>query len=298
MKQRHWFTWVVFAVLWLAALLLLTPAVLLVSGRNLPNTSIDITDSPYPVHYSIDSITVTDNLLKDVEITGWSFIENSADNTNKEVFLIFVSNKDTYQVRLTVYDRGDLPSALPNLLVPKRNTGFMGSFSSLAIRKGLYHLYILNKETRELYGIADTGRNFLIKDGNFEEKMESEQVKVTKPDQQAGMVIHSSIDSCNVVDNKLKVNGWAFVDGIEKLVPTFIKIVKSDGTEQFFSTTKVNRPDVAKYFGKDSLAASGFNATIPISEIDADEFTVWVYLEGIGTSSGSCVFPMQGESNK
>lgn len=144
---------------------LLTPIVLFVSGRSIPKSSIDIADNPHKVHYSIDAITATDSILKDIDVTGWSFIEGNTDNQDKEVYLIFLSDKNTHQVRLNVYDRGDLPAALPVLIVPKRNSGFMGSFSPLAMRNGNYRLYIFNKENDELYGNTDTGKDYLIKKG-------------------------------------------------------------------------------------------------------------------------------------
>lgn len=296
MKKRQRLLQSVFAVLWLAIFFMLTNIVLFVSGRNIPKSSIDIADSPHKVRYSIDSITVTDSILKDIDVTGWSFIESNINNEDKEVFLIFLSDNKTYQVRLNVYDRGDLPAALPELIVPKRNSGFMGSFSPLAMKNGLYRLYIFNKENHQFYGIADTGKDYLVKNGVLSETSGSEELKITNPDQQAGFSIQSSIDSCVVLDNILKINGWAFVEGTEAAAP-LIKIKRSDGVEQFFTTSSIDRPDVAKYFGKTELAASGFRASIPMDEIGADEFTIWIFFEGIGASSSNCVFPMQEKSN-
>lgn len=297
MKKRQRLLQSVFAVLWLAIFFLLTPIVLFVSGRSIPKSSIDIADSPHKVRYSIDAITVTDSLLKEIEITGWSFVESNTNNEDKEVFLIFLSDKNTYQVRLSVYDRGDLPAAFPELMVPKRNSGFMGSFSPLAMKNGLYRLYISNKESQDFYGIADTGKDYLVRNGVLNEASGSDELKVIDPDQQSGLSIQSSIDSCVVLDDILKVNGWAFVEGTEEAVAPLIKIKMSDGVEQFFTTSSIDRPDVAKYFGKTELAASGFRASIPMDEIGTDEFTIWIFFEGIGTSSSNCVFPLQGKSN-
>lgn len=164
-----------FFCLWLTIFLLLTPIMLLVSGRSIPKAYFDIANGPFDVHYSIDSITFNDNLFRDVEITGWSFIENDAINEDKEVLLLFVSDKDTYQVRLDVFDRGDLPSALPNLTVPRHNSGFLGSFSPIALKNGVYRLYIYNKESQQLYGIADTNRSFFIQNGKFIEVSDNKQ---------------------------------------------------------------------------------------------------------------------------
>jgi len=294
MKNCNSLLWTVIVVLWLAVFFMLTPLALLVSGRSLPKASIDITNSPYQVHYSIDVITVNENLFKDVEVAGWSFIENDSDNENKEVFLIFVSDKRTYQVKLNVFDRGDLPSALPNLLVPKRNSGFLGSFSLIALKNGVYHLYIYNREDQELCGVADTGRKFLVQNAVFKEIFISEELKVTKPDELSGLIIRSNIDSCTVSDNILNVSGWAFVEGSESAGLTMVRLTKSNGDELYFSTISVDRPDVVDYFGKSELALSGFKASIPLEGIGTDEFTLRIFFEGVGTSSNSCSFPLQG----
>lgn len=98
------------------------------------------------------------------------------------------------------------------------------------------------------------------------------------------------------MDNILTVNGWAFVEGTEAAAP-LIKIIMSNGVEQFFTRNSVDRPDLAEYFGETELAASGFRASIPMDEIGTDEFTIWIFFEGIGTSSSNCVFPLQGKSN-
>lgn len=182
MKIPKHLLWIVIVALWLAIFFMLTPIMILLTDRNIPPTTVDVTDSPFHVHYSIDSVTVNDNLFKDVEITGWSFIENDGENEDKEVLLNFVSEENTYQVGLNVFDRGDLPAALPDLKVPKHNTGFMGSFSPIALKNGLYHLYIYNKENQELYGVADTGRIFLLDNGVFKEMSGSEDLEVTNPD--------------------------------------------------------------------------------------------------------------------
>lgn len=161
MKKRF----IIFGVVvlsWIIVMLFSTQLILSVSGRNLKKTSVDLNNNTNTVHFSIDSVKIVENIFKDVRIVGWVFIEDDGINENPEASLFLVSDKNTYQVPLALFDRADVQRALPELKVPKRNIAFLGEFSPIAIENGTYKLYIYKKQNNDLLGIRNTGRSFQV----------------------------------------------------------------------------------------------------------------------------------------
>lgn len=147
---------------WIIVMFFSTPLILSVSGRNLKITSVDINNDRNTVHFSIDSLRIEKNIFKDVSLTGWVFIEDDGINEDPEASLFLVSDKNTYQVPLALFDRGDIQVALPELKVPKQKVAFSGKFSPIAIENGIYQLYIYKKQNNSLLGIRNTGRSFQV----------------------------------------------------------------------------------------------------------------------------------------
>lgn len=144
-----------------------TPLILAVSGRNLKKVSVDLNNDNNTVHFSIDTLKTEENIFKDVSLTGWVFIEDDGINEDPEASLFLVSDKNTYQIPLALYDRGDLQLALPELKVPKQKIAFRGKFSPIAIENGTYQLYIYKKQNTDLLGIRNTCKTFQVSNALF-----------------------------------------------------------------------------------------------------------------------------------
>jgi hypothetical protein len=85
-----------------------------------------------------------------------------------------------------------------------------------------------------------------------------------------------------VVSGLLNVNGWHAKSIGEGATPRSVLVVltDTDGRSIFLNTRQVPRPDVAAYFGKPVLAASGYKSVVDVSTLDGKYTLGLAFTEG------------------
>ena len=280
-------------ILWIAVLVFLTQIILLVSNRTAKKVDIELNKiEENSVIFAIEKISSSQNLFKDITASGWAFVEFEGENPEKKLDLIFVSDEASYAFEMQTFDRVDLVTApiLANFSVPKYRNGFEGTFSPLMMRNGDYKLFIYAEENNELIGVVDTGKEYTKYFGSFVERVGGEEIASVKNVPNTDLHVNSHF-LCNIVNSKVLVEGWAFVEnGNIRSIPSkpIIKLLRSDGDVIYYSTVSVSRVDVANQFEDRKLLLSGFSAQIPIESLGKGENTFSVMYDGVSQSVFTC----------
>lgn len=281
------------SILWVIGLFFLTPIILMINNRTANEIELDsYKDEGNPIIFSFEKITSSQNLFNDVTVSGWAFIEHEGKNPDNRIFLILSSEETSYTFEMNVHDRIDLNTApiLANYAIPKYRNGFEGTFSPLTIKNGTYQLYIHIQESEQVHGIVNTGKEYIKNFGKFIEYAGGEEIRAVKEVLAPDVTVNSHFE-CNVVNTKVLVNGWAFVDdGTRKQLPgkPIVKLRRSDGQVSYYSTVTVSRVDVANAFNLKSLMLSGFSSEVPSESLGTGENSFSIVFDGLGESSYSC----------
>ncbi len=274
------------AIAWSVLFFMLTPVILFFTGQNLKSSSIDLNINHDKVYYAIDELYVFDNLLTQVDIQGWAFVETKQDNPDKTVKLIFASNHDAYEVNTFLSERTDLVSAMEDKKVPANRNGISAMFSPLAMKNGDYSLYIYVYENEENYGIVNTGREFRKDYRSFTELKGGEKLlNADFANAAINEAVISNIESCKLDGEKLLVSGWAFLkDTDSSLNHIFIEVKKPDGTVSVYSTNRIPREDVGEFYKDARYKMSGFRAELSSNAIGEGDNIITVI---VGTKNRS-----------
>ena len=157
-------------LLWLAVFIALTPLASLLIENPLKPSNLGLHPTNNTVHYHIEEFSINQELLTMIYVTGWAFIENDTESPEKEVFLVFANDQNQYEIKMDLFNRGDLKIALPDLQVPSDRVGFRQSFSTLGMKNGIYRLYMVVNESPTLVGVIDTGMDYKVHFRGFERK--------------------------------------------------------------------------------------------------------------------------------
>lgn len=220
------------------------------------------------VYYSIE-ISIDNDLFDSFFINGWSFCETSIDNSQKEVWVLLVNDKETYTHKMNISNRSDVRNAFNNeYKIQGVNHGVIGTVSTIGMKNGTYNIYIYCKENTENYGLADINQ-MIKKDGRgisiynwhstAQNGIESNKVGYAK----------CSIDSGFIDDNKyLQIKGWTFAEGQSTAEQTvFVRLNYENGKSVTYNTQSHFRFDVGTVFNNSLYDKSGFTAIIPKDEL-------------------------------
>lgn len=290
----------VLIIVWLILFSNLTPIVLSLKSEDLSLSSVNLDKSGGKVNYWIDSLTINDNLFREVYVWGWAFIDTEEDNTYKNVKLILASGENVYEKNMDLFIKGGLAVALPNNIVPEYRTGVTTTFSPLGMENGDYALYIYVYENEDNVGIINTGRVFHKSYQSFFEIIGGQ--KLSNSDfagARANPAVKYYIDECSVSGGKVQINGWAYLENTESSKnQIFLQIMKPDGTVSYYSTQKVSRVDVAEHFKDDRYASSGFRVELPPDAIGTGENLISVIIGTENRAAGEYAFTWDGNDNQ
>jgi len=261
----------------------LTPIILQYSGKNLKPSSIDFHINYDKVYFGLENFSTYEGLLHEVYVEGWTFIETQEDNSDKFVKMIFASDNYTYEIEMNLQNRNDLEGAFSDKHVPKYRTGISATFSPLAMKNGMYDLYLYVYENEDNFGVVNTGREFrkdyqsfkelrggeLLENDVFSNAVESKSIKF-------------HIEDCRIVNEEVIIRGWAYLENSESAKnPVYLEVRKPNRSVSIFSTQKIFRQDVGEYYNDDRYNMSGFQARIPKDTIGTGDtiFTVIVGTE-------------------
>ena len=111
--------------------------------------------------------------------------------------------------------------------------------------------------------------------------------------------IFSTVDSFKIIDNKLKVLGWAFLENVESSENRiFLEVQKPDGTISVYSTRKMFREDVGDAFSDDRYNYSGFYALVPISALGKGDNLITILIGTTNRNETAYTFYWDGALNE
>ena len=123
------------------------------------------------VDYNIDTFSETQDILNNVEFTGWAFVQTTKNNNDKKIRLVFKSEKNSYEVDAEIFNILGLQGHFPEKKIYGNNQGFTTKFSPIQMENGIYKLYFYCFENEEAVGFIDSKivfekkyRSFLLSD--------------------------------------------------------------------------------------------------------------------------------------
>lgn len=284
---------------WSLLFVFLTPIVFLFIDENVEVTKAPIILHGDTVNYYIDNLVYYDNIIPTVTIDGWAFVETKQDNPEKYIKFLFVSDNVSYEIGTDLHDR-PLQEFFKDKDVPIERNGFSTEFSPLIMKNGEYTLFINVFENDENFGFLNTGRVFRKHFRSFKELEPGEQVDNKKfSNSSVNTSIFSTVDSFKIIDNKLKVLGWAFLENVESSENRiFLEVQKPDGTISVYSTRKMFREDVGDAFSDDRYNYSGFYALVPISALGKGDNLITILIGTTNRNETAYTFYWDGALNE
>ncbi|MFD0990557.1 DUF6311 domain-containing protein [Mariniflexile jejuense] len=92
--------------------------------------------------------------------------------------------------------------------------------------------------------------------------------------------VRIGLDELTVVDNLLKIRGWAFDETVDLNVNDSVFITLTNKTTSYlFNTKLISRPDVTVYFKKKNIDSCGFNASIFGDKLANDIYDIGITIK-------------------
>lgn len=274
----------IFCTVFITIILLSNKIIASLNYNNVKVSKIDIRSYKKDmVYYSMDGISIDNDLFDSFFIKGWAFCETSIDNSQKEVWALLVNDKETYTHKMNISNRDDVRAAYINKYKIKGvNHGVIGTVSTIGMKNGIYNIYIYCKENTENYGLVDTGM-MLKKDGKgiSEHKWESTKTNISTPVEH--LKAKSNLDSVITAEEYFQIDGWAFADGVDSTnQAVYVRLLNEDGTTATYNTQRVSRPDVGTAYKSDLYDNSGFKAVISADALPEGDIEIQVLIENGG----------------
>lgn len=220
---------------------------------------------------------------------GWAFINNE-DASQQEICIVLVSDKNKYVYSTIEVGRPDLPKAFNVKDKALEKAGFKGYIPIKEIEEGKYQVGIL---------IQDNGSSYLS-NSNYIVQKQGNELKVINEQKKTQDVSKSSLSSINIDEAKVSndlnyyidsayisgsyVNmaGWAYLKDVAPSSTSAFVALKNDKEIYSFVTSKVNRPDVTKFFNNKvsiNLDASGWKVVISKDDIPDNTYKVLIVMK-------------------
>lgn len=272
-------TALVLTSLWLILLLNLTPIILVLSGESINSRAFNEKQPSPRVHAHMDSLSEADGLLQEVNFEGWAFVETVEENPNKRVSLLLRAGEREYPVKADVFDRNELVDEFPELNVPLKKQGFIGSFSALNLTDGRYEIWVDVSENEAASGLVKLD-NSILRDGQITSTaIEGKEVDLGNEEIKTESRVRGSLDLCAVNGPNLAVKGWVFQEGSETADDIVVlRFTSANGTEKVFTTRKFEQPGVVAAFASELYRQSGFYFELPQSEFQKVSYSVEIIL--------------------
>lgn len=240
------------------------------------------------IHCAIGQISAHHNLAETVTISGFAFGDGEQDEAYRTVSLIFKGKTDAYEMRFEdpkdpqqfnlFVIRNDVAQAFPQRGLEKRKVGFIGDFSTISMRDGIYRVYVFCQENEENYGLAATEIWVEKKGDSFSEVVmlsdKAEQLTVTET-----IPATWHIDTFKRDGDRIKVSGWAFVDGLSCDTQTvYLQITDSTGESVTYKSEYYLKPSVSDVYHGD-YDRSGFQAGFQADDLSEGECTLRLLIQ-------------------
>lgn len=212
------------------------------------------------VFLSVSSVETFDNWSESLSLSGWAFCETDGNNDEKSYDIILRNDKDTYAVHVAPVARRDVASSYPDRKVASIMNGIEMQASTIAVRDGIYSIYVYVHENDDNYGLIDTGRRIIKSRDRFEE-LQYELVT-----EELNAIISPSLrmnSKAALVNGALRITGWSFVEGMETDNQEIMVMIETPDEERIYRAKKNSRADIISHFENDDYLYSGFEVEIP-----------------------------------
>lgn len=231
------------------------------------------------VFFLLNPLSASEDILESIELTGWAFCRTSSDNSNKNISLLLVSSSDVYYTTISPINRIDLAISLNESYGDVYGANHLLSYpiSTLSVPPGVYDVYLYVWENESNYGLINTKQKYVKDHKRFYQYMPQ---------------IISSVDSVESPDIKCSLNtksdevsvkfwGWAIQEETDaQTQDVILEFFTESGEKITYETTKQPRYDVGLSFHNDLYNLSGFELTLPFSELPNNIHEIRVVLIG------------------
>ena len=240
---------------------------------------------------AIDVFNSATGLSEKAYLSGWAYCVTKHPNDERETWLIFVSDEQTYAVQSEVTERFDLVDLAEQTFGEEHSIflGMRAEFSTAAMKDGIYTLYVYCRENEFDQGLVKTAEKY-VKQGKLFEKyqFQSQQTEYLTAQED---LYRCSADNATIEGLQIQIDGWAFLEGTDCAEQeVFVQLTGESGTKTF-TTESRERADVAEAYESDSYLESGYVARIPAAELEAGSYTLELYVKNgdriAGTEKGT-----------
>ncbi len=257
-------------ILFILLLLFSNKIIASVNYYNVKKFDIDIENlKKNEVYYSTDEIVIKNDLFDSFYIKGWVFCETTFDNSNKEIWVLLVNEKEKYAYKTNINKRNDVFNVFKKKSgIKDANVGILNTISTVNVKNGIYQIYIYCEENAENYGLVNINQ-LIKKDSRGISTYFWHSAKQNDIESNKGKYAKCNVDSGFLDDNKyLQIKGWTFVEGqktAEQAV--FVRLNYETGKSVTYNTQSHYRFDVGTAFKNIIYDKSGFTAIIPKDEL-------------------------------
>lgn len=237
---------------------------------------------------------VPNDLLERIYVSGWAFSKTTEDNSHRKTFLVFKNKSACYKYEFKIPEgidsitynsviyRGPAIAAALNIPIPNPEIGFVGEFSTLGMKDGIYELYIICHENESTYG-AKSLDTWIQKRGHDVETIDATSLRIIPAESERHITEATpgvtTIDLIQVKGDAIFITGWAFVEEMDCQNQTvYVEVAETGGEYCHYACFKQHmRQDVGEAFDNEFYNRSGFDAYIPIPK--TEEWTVRILIE-------------------
>ena len=236
-----------------------------------------------PVYYGLDLVDYQNDFQESFEISGWAFCESVEETEPENVYLLLLSNANSYKVPCSTSLRRDIYDSFKaqGHSLGRSNLGFGATFSTIGIKNGTYELGLLVEESSGISGVVRIGEKF-VKTGAEAYQIEASPITLPMEPVQ-GTATRFAVDNfeLDTGENAIEISGWGVAFGYASDEEKYLKVETEAGTS-YYEITSLHRKDIANTFGQE-YSLSGYSAVIPAEQISEGEINVSLVLAQDGT---------------
>ena len=232
--------------------------------NEISNDDLSLYNSNEQVYAEIHSFSKKDSLYGIYSISGYAFVETEKNNKEKQIKLLFVSDKNVYSVNTNISTGRGFSFLDTNMKIKDDRIVFKSLFSILKMKNGVYKLYIYDSENKEDYGLLDTKRFYKKIGTDFEQYIpENFIVSLNKDDIEFSEDIKKNVDKYERNSEKIYIDGWVYLKNTSSSQQEIIlELIDNQSNSYYYNTNKTIRNDVAFVYKNSLYRESGFSFNI------------------------------------
>ena len=232
--------------------------------NEISNDDLSLYNSNEQVYAEIHSFSKKDSLYGIYSISGYAFVETEKNNKEKQIKLLFVSDKNVYSVNTNISTGRGFSFLDTNMKIKDDRIVFKSLFSILKMKNGVYKLYIYDSENKEDYGLLDTKRFYKKIRTDFEQYIpENFIVSLNKDDIEFSEDIKKNVDKYERNSEKIYIDGWVYLKNTpSSQQEVILELIDNQSNSYYYNTNKTIRNDVAFVYKNNLYRESGFSFNI------------------------------------